>query len=663
MDDLNNPNRRISEASLKGDRIRTVTSTVKSSDPHAKCAFPRPLPGIIILVHGVNDIGEAYPVQAAGLCEGLNLRLGRKDLTPGTWDVERSCPAQRRATFERRAEMQGYNAIIPFYWGYRPVDKATFDADRQRYEEELRKRIADPEAPYDAYYIEGRSNPASGYQNIDCFGNRLDEHFCKNGGVFANATTNLIDMWGPGADIWGIVRWGSTVGDDNSHGTYANPHRIYYVLAAQRLANLILSIRANKASRDDTINVVAHSQGTLVTMLANFLIAADDSGLRPADCLIFNHSPYSLETPLMERLQKYGPQQSRRARRDTLANLCRLIDRHSQPGPDVATLVSNGVAHADAMAQPTHARDNHGKVFSYFCPHDRVVSLLNVQGIGWQGVPMDDAALCGSGFMQRIFMDGQALAKPPGTMPLPDIKIGGKGGPLTNRGVPSEVRDINAPQLPDFGYTFIRPGGCATLGGSDWGVNATGAAREGDTIVTRWEDDPREGIHHEGAIQGAELQGLQEAYARQGHAWKLISASKSPAGLRITRFKTEAEFMNQSAQTGTEISHHSAIVLDPNASRYATAFDLAIGQCKSYEAGKIDGGAFWQKLLRMADWRDSLEPDDVPYFQKGLLPRGIKQQMNKPPCIQGIVNESLAYIKNQVHCEVPIPQRTSKEAP
>lgn len=652
MSDLNNPNRRITDAHLKGDAVGTATSSAKGSDPVCKMPMRRPLPGIVILVHGVNDVGEAYATQAAGICEGLNLRLGRKDMTPGDWDVERSCPNTRQATYERRADAQGNNAIIPFYWGYRPVDKATYEADQQRYQEELRKRNADPDAPYDAYFVEGRSNPKTGYQNTDCFGNRLDESFCKNGGVFANATTNLIDMWGPGGNILGVARWGSTIGADNSHGVYDNPHRIYYVLAAQRLANLILMIRDDPRAGDDSISIVAHSQGTLVAMLANFIVANDDSGYRPADCLIFNHSPYSIEATRLERMQSFGHQQSARARKETLANLCRLIDAQRMPGPSGADLACAGIASMQASEKPEHMRDNHGKVFNYFCPHDRTVSLWNVQGVGWQGLPVEDAKRCGPALAQRIFMDGRALHETPGQMRLPDLKRDSTKEAMTTADIPTgELRDINAPRLPDFNYVFRREEGCAYLSASDWGVNATGAALDGDLTVVQTVKDPRpvseQGIpaNRMSAVDSkpltkAEIAKVESAFAAQGKAWRILWATRVRQGLMIGRYKTAEEFEAQSTVTKTTISNHSAIVLDQKASCYVTAFDLAIGRCKSYDETKVDGGAFWQKLLRVADWRDSDALGDKPYYTLGILPEPLKKQMNKPPIISGVVNES-----------------------
>lgn len=644
------PNRRIEQARKNGEVIRTTTTVPKGMTPDARVQMPRPMPGIIILVHGVNDVGEAYATQARGLCEGLNIRLGRKDLTPGDWDIPKACKENRAASYARRADAQGYNPIIPFYWGYRPVDKANYDADQARYRDELKRRGADgADAPYDAYYIDGRTDVRHGFQNVDCFNNQLDEHFAKGGGVFANATTNLVDLWGLGGDILGLAKWASRHADDDlSHPVYENPHRIYFVHAAQRLANLILRIRANPKTKDDSINIVAHSQGTLVSILATFLVGHEDE--RPADCLILNHSPYSLETPLLEAQQSFGPQQSQHARTETLANLCRLIDTQRMPGPATTDLAASGIASRAAAGIAAHMRDNHGKVYNYFCPHDMTVSLRNVQGIGWQGVPPEEAGRLGPAFTQRIFLHGRPLHTAPGPIDLPNLQRKGFKQLGTNADIPTGApRDINAPALPDLGYTFALPAGCNTLGPSDWDVFAAAAGETGNNLITepRPLPDPRPNAPtlRPGQIlelPPRDLAAVEAAFKAQGKPWQLTRAIATSSGLIITRRMTADELRDKARNTKTETSNHSAIVLDANAARCATAFDLAIGRCRSYDETKVDGGVFWQGLLRRADWRFSSEPDDRKYYVNGILPEGVKKQMNKPPVMPGIVNESTA---------------------
>lgn len=55
---------------------------------------PRPMPGIIILIHGVNDVGEAYQNQEKGILAGLGKRLNRQDFL--SRQIVRGC---RRALF------------------------------------------------------------------------------------------------------------------------------------------------------------------------------------------------------------------------------------------------------------------------------------------------------------------------------------------------------------------------------------------------------------------------------------------------------------------------------------------------------------------------------------------------------------------------------------
>ena len=112
------------------------------------------------------------------------------------------------------------------------------------------------------------------YQN-DNFKNALDVNFAKGGGTFANATTNIPDMLGPGAGGVALAAAGfSTLymnGGDFTHPIFPNPHRIYQFFAAQRLADLIRH-RSEPVTENDVINIVAHSQGTIITMLANMLV-------------------------------------------------------------------------------------------------------------------------------------------------------------------------------------------------------------------------------------------------------------------------------------------------------------------------------------------------------------------------------------------------------
>lgn len=100
--------------------------------------IPRPMPGIVILVHGVNDVGEAYQNQEKGILVGLGKRLNRQDFYAHEWK-------------DYRIITPGRSPIIPFYWGYKPVTHADYRADQKRYREEVGKLSDKAHLPYDAY--------------------------------------------------------------------------------------------------------------------------------------------------------------------------------------------------------------------------------------------------------------------------------------------------------------------------------------------------------------------------------------------------------------------------------------------------------------------------------------------------------------------------------
>ncbi|MCO6516272.1 MAG: hypothetical protein J6586_07205, partial [Snodgrassella sp.] len=180
---------------------------------------PAPLPCIVILIHGVNDVGEAFPNLDKGICEGLNKRLGRCDLKPNKWqwakvDDDDFSPRMQMLTEWEETEKikpplkpkvekhKGNSPVIPFYWGYKPVDVDTYYSEQEAYKARLEKGKPD-ELPYDAYWIEQETKELAeiyGFSklNHDHFGNWIDYHFTRNGGPFSDATTCIPDMYGPG---------------------------------------------------------------------------------------------------------------------------------------------------------------------------------------------------------------------------------------------------------------------------------------------------------------------------------------------------------------------------------------------------------------------------------------------------------------------------------
>jgi hypothetical protein len=408
-----------------------------------------PLPCIVILIHGVNDIGEAFPNLDKGICEGLNKRLGRSDLKPNKWqwakvdDDDFSPRMQMLTEWEETAKIKpplkpkvtkhkGNSPVIPFFWGYRPVDVDTYYSEQKAYKARLEKGKPD-ELPYDAYWIEQETKELAevcGFSklNHDHFGNWIDYHFTRNGGPFSDATTCIPDMYGPGL-TWltsSFAKWGSTKGAK----AYDNPHRIYMAFAARRLANLIIKIRKDEKLKEAPINIVAHSQGTIITMLANMMLA--EEGYLPADCVILAHSPYAFDCTFLESQSKeYGMGvQTNEARKQTFINFVQAIkdgqDLRENKYDDPEILIEKGVAAKtikDGMLNPStqdydftnplYCRHNFGKVYNYFCPNDQVVSFRSVEGMGWQGIPNHVFNQCGDNLKQRAFGHRMAVGEDP----------------------------------------------------------------------------------------------------------------------------------------------------------------------------------------------------------------------------------------------------------
>lgn len=337
------------------------------------------LPGNIIIIHGVNDVGTSYQAVETGLCEGLDVRLfgvapGKVGLfkpagyrMPEKADKEKLEPDPDAVFFKRKLDQHTHSPVIPFYWGFREMT---------------------------------RYAGAKNGQRIDRFGNRLDKDLSKAGGPFGNATSTLPDMWNRGlyspADVSG----------DPVRPILSAPGRMYMVLAAKRLAALISMIR--DFDKDDVVSIVAHSQGCLVSLLAQAFLL--DDGLRPADTLILTHPPYSLledasaffdtiegvrsfgggvDAAMADQYNAIGDRQTCEARLQTLARIVQGVVGKKHTTPPLSALPDNA-KHSGMVGSKWVAsgdRDNRGKVYLYFCPEDMTVALGNMMGIGWQGIP------------------------------------------------------------------------------------------------------------------------------------------------------------------------------------------------------------------------------------------------------------------------------------
>lgn len=367
-------------------RSRTIVSAQsitlpKGGDVHL--VPPPPKPCVTILVHGVNDLAGCYERIERGLCQGLNERLDMPPTLPGgqanpgyLTPAGYSLPADDEGKAEnpdvvyyRRKFASGAggaavrSVVVPFCWGFREEEQ----------------------------YI---NKTAAHGEWLDRNGNRLDKSGTKEGGQFVNATTNLPDMWGQGFNgkLFGFISldW---FGGTMTHPLFSAAGRKYMVLAAMRLAMLIKIIR--KRYPDDTINVVGHSQGTLLTLLAHAFLK--DDGVEPADGVIMLNSPYGLFEPLNEKLQGWSSQQTREARLATLKGILEFICGRRHPVPALSSVALRNCQGYGAIGGPGWVggqgcqttidgerlsfdeRDNRGSVYLYFTPQDQTVGLANVR--------------------------------------------------------------------------------------------------------------------------------------------------------------------------------------------------------------------------------------------------------------------------------------------
>lgn len=635
-----------------------------------RVGIPRPMPGIVILVHGVNDVGEAYQNQEKGIIAGLKKRLNRPDFYAHEWK-------------DYRITVPGRSPIIPFYWGYKPVTHADYVADQKRYRNEVGKLRDQAHLPFDAYQEDNEAKKASlgndgkgafKYQN-DNFGNALEANFAKGGGTFANATTTIPDMLGPGAGGLGVAAAGFASlhlnGGDFTHPIYENPHRIYQFFAAQRLADLIIQIRAEDKTKDDVINVVAHSQGTIITMLANMLVK--QAGYDPVNCVILNHSPYSQESRNAENIQP-GYQQTDAARQKTFKNFCNLMYTQWKGGGKLTESELLALEASCTLRKPSdnplrsddrYCRSNDGKVYNYFCPNDGVVSLENVQGIGWRGIPQKLANEIPN-LYQRVFYQHGVVGGAPNAKPfeLPPRKEGdAKYAFLTNTRYKARDVVVNGEELPE---PFI-----FKLQGED--NHPDNDPKTSDKPYTYYidPDSPDAYISYSAKASTIKrtdsamymLDNYQRLRWKPGHVLtsdelKMASVdrkhtvihgevrgSKEYPVLSITWLKTREELEKEWQKTDPiSYSQHSSIVMSEFAPSHAMAFDLAIGQCKSFD---YKAGKFWESLLHRADWRDPLNdlPAATEYFRSGNISDvATKNYMNKPDEVLprgefGVVND------------------------
>jgi len=576
-------------------------------------AIPRARPGVVIFLHGVNDPGASYASVETGLCQGLNERLDRQDLKPGRygeqfWEAKskdrRTRSKEDAETLDdpdtnlyKRNDAHAKSVLIPFYWGYRAAKN-----------EILRDENGDP------------AKVRTQYQDKNA--NRLDRHFGKPGGFFVNATNNLPEMYGEGFDAF--KRHFANPHLDRTKFMGACPHRRYFVLAAERLAALVTTIRSIYPS--ETITIMGHSQGTLITLLSQALLI--DRGARCADCAIMVASPYSL---IAEKTRAGG---------DTLRTLQRIVERmtktpYALPSLDdlaAGQAKSYGRAGArwsagqgqrlgkDGAMLVFPERDNRGKVYLYFSPDDTTVGLADVSGIGTLGVPdLVDGGRPGMtrlakiGFKQRMWTKRHRDGKPVMVGDAPaHHALRAKGEPryaggMSAANVATAVAMAENSHLLINGEALVPPHAPQMFGGEAVKGTPTTPGMDRPDVVS---------VHAALGKASAKFPGipLPKEYMRlspeaalekynkdkeeDGQTSEIRAAGWLKGKEREMTPNEIREWMSRSDEVLDENSYHSGVLRDPENHRWVTAMDVAIGQGHSLDDPQ------WRELLTlMADWR------------------------------------------------------------
>lgn len=350
------------------------------------CDLPPHLPGLIILVHGVNSTGEWYQNAEESLCDGLNTRLGLKD-TPyelmsniySTDFIEEVNPTPSPLTRRKIIKNNERSPIIRFYWGYSSVD-----GEEDKYGIPL-------------VNIEGED-----YHQMKRKGLREDEirkkgPYIWGGGPFQNGTNNLHSLWsnyGFDEDLAGIPGAKLQYFNEDKDRLLTNaPPRKYYSHAAKRLADLLDIVRDKYPN--DTVSVISHSQGTMISLAAATLAK------KGPDALFILNSPYAMHN---SQLNEFSiPQQERISPDGRESTLSSIIEKISKQTPHLSSWGYEGLCvgkfYDGTSWKPEgeniinggeiQERDNHGRTYIYFCPHDRVMGSLPLRSIGWQGLPND----------------------------------------------------------------------------------------------------------------------------------------------------------------------------------------------------------------------------------------------------------------------------------
>ncbi|MDN4629741.1 T6SS effector phospholipase Tle3 domain-containing protein [Erwinia sp. PsM31] len=625
----------------------------KSVNVRAECRLPMHYPGIIIFVHGVNSTGEWFSSAEENICVGLNRRLGLDGTSYALKPNKYNCDIPAADNYKKDRQLlnagEANSPVVRFYWGYRAAD-----------------------GEEDSWQI-----PLVNRQNEDY--HQLKEQGLKpealrekgpwfwGGGPFQNGTNNLVSLWSDTGFNERMRYLGvevQTFAPDFDRLLKTAPPRKYYAHAARRLADLLNSIR--ETYPQDSVSVISHSQGTMIALAATLL--AD----KAPDSLFILNSPYAMSTKVTDYFSLPDKELlSDRAREQTLEaiikkiaeratalpsykyiDLCVGQSEDKQPWtpaishkskipltsitytpdgiessgvnyPAVKTKMRKDVTTSDRWIPE---RDNHGRLYIYCNPHDRVMGSSPLLSLGWQGLP-------NSGLQQQphrlitaykghLFQRMMARATPCGTAPdpktpfwpLPDGKpFWDDDGDLLTYNTPAfQTLNINAEEVPnpimasemsdfdekrpDKGERWNKNPTSAT--GTGWGQSSEVKNDSGQKVMT-----PNDDTFNNFVVLYPKIQVPTGEYRPSGKDY--------PKAEPVMRPETDEERRIRVGAFISQPTDHSTLPKNTDFMERVVAYDLPVGFCDA-----TWDKAFMAKLRDMADWTKGYDS----YFNTGKLP-------------------------------------------
>lgn len=559
------------------------------------------MPGVIIFVHGVNSEGEWYDAAEDAICAGLSQRLGRTG-TEAELTANRYLDRKNGEVVPRYISDKGNSPVIRFYWGYRSED-----ANLKRWRVPLRNVQGDDEWA-----------PACSKDGGPWY---------RGGGAFQNGTNNLQQLWsheGFSRYVYGFDL--ERLNTEADRQLQDAPPRIYYARAAQRLAKLIDKIR--KKNLGDTITLMSHSQGTMIAMAATLLCKE-----RAPDAVFVMNSPFALEDKPTDALSCGSERPTAEARVKTFSAVANRIKQDKQTyTEEMMQQLHVGASQDMSFWRPDlklnygiPERDNHGRLYVYFTPHDRVMGTTPLQSIGWQGVNDKLLDELGDTVKQRMLARSMPVGDEPGVRrfgtlpPIPEDKLVPGAKPTDfwngNRGPLGSLFGItDLWKVPNQNQTVT--------------VNAEKVPNPLTADEMNSFEDSRKGADPMGALISDEKNPQQQMYKDSSYPYfksiyqpeQYVTVDDLYANSgRQRRRESEQEKTDRLDSYIAEPTNHSTLPSNTEFMKRVVSWDLPIGFCDSY-----DDQQFWFDLINLADWTSGYDQ----YFDSARF-----EEVEKPGAI------------------------------